>query len=195
MANGDLASTLGWTTFTQTQDRKNGYDNDNYALDKAAANYITLRDSVLPAVNQPTFSVRKADYGTTIPNQTYSFLNGNTWGAAVVNSGFTSWSNGQLKVAKAGVYRVSAGVQYLDNDRTMVSGIQVVRNTTSPNTANTLVKLETGGKGAAKTELVRLVAGDVLSVLIYASHQDSSLSTTVDNNPFAMSFSAEWVRA
>lgn len=66
----------------------------------------------------------------------------------------------------------------------------MVRNSTTPN-VNTLVKMETSGRGAEKTELVRLVAGDVLTVLIHASHQVSSTTTTVDNNPFAMSFSVE----
>lgn len=194
MANGDIAASVGWSTFASSQSAKQGYDNDNYALDRAAEQYKTLRDTVLPAVNQPVFSVRKADYALTLPNNSWAFVNGNNWGAAVVSDGFTKWENGQLTVAKAGVYRLSMGVQFLNTDRDMIAGAQIVRNTTTANTANTLVKAEQGGRGAAKTELVRLVAGDVLAMLVYASHS-AATSTTVDNNPFALSMSVEWVRA
>lgn len=36
MANGDLAASKGWDTVEQTDDVKVGYDDINYALDKAA---------------------------------------------------------------------------------------------------------------------------------------------------------------
>lgn len=193
MANGDKAAAVGWSTFASTQSASQGYDDVNYALDRAAEQYTTLRDQVLPAVNQPAFSVRKADYPLTIPNRSWAFVNGNNWGATVVNDGFTLWRNGQLTIAKAGVYRVSVGVQFLDNDRDMGSGAQITRNTTNPDTANTLVKVENGGRGAAKSELVRLVAGDILALLIYATHNVPA-NTTVENNPYALSMSVEWVR-
>lgn len=190
MANGDIATTLGWAVNAGTDDRRNGWDRINYVLDRAAEQRITLRDTVLPAVNQPVFKAGRSTTRLPIANQTWTPLAGNAYALPVLNDGFTSWTAGQLTIKKAGVYRLSihAGASVPQDNIAM----QVVRNTQTPDTINTLVKNDSAGSGVSSTDLVRLVAGDVLVALIYMRGQMDHLLNT---NSYDLSLALEWVRA
>lgn len=193
MANGDIAASLGWPTFSATQDRRLGYDNDNYALDRAAEQYITLRDDVLPAINQPIFSVKR---GTSIYN-----LAGGDWTAftstpfatPILNDGFTAWAGGQLTIEKAGVYQVDAHVQFVDANYNRTA-IEIVKNTSQAGTANTLARNVTGGSlSVSAGDLVPLVAGDVLRLLGY-QREAGGASHGIDTGRADLSWTVEWRR-
>jgi len=193
MANGDIASGLGWTIFAATQDRKLGYDNDNYALDRAAEQFIALRDKVLPAINQPIFKVGRSTNAVDLnDNSTYQAAS-NWFATPVVNDGFTKWTAGQLTVAKAGLYRLTVHAQFI-GVRDTVEAL-VVRNTSEkPAPAgNTLIKNSNAGRATTATDLVRLVAGDVLTVQVLCV--GAGASNLLGTNPYDFTFSAEWVRA
>lgn len=52
MANGDKAAAVGWTVFPGTGDRRMGYDDINYALDRAAEQYTGKIDKTSILVQQ-----------------------------------------------------------------------------------------------------------------------------------------------
>lgn len=193
MANGDIASTVGWTTYAATQQRSQGYDNDNYALDRAAEQFITLRDQVLPAVNQPVFAVRRANSGRALNNTTWTQLLGAVYAAPLVADGFASWANGQLKIAKAGLYRIN--VRFGATVQQDLVAVQVVRNTALPDTAaGTLVKNDGTGFGAIANGIVRLAVGDVLSVLGLMTSA-VTVERAIGYNPWDLELDVEWIRA
>lgn len=189
MANGDIASARGWTTYTSAQARSLGYDNDNYALDRAAEQANRL-DNVDKAINQPVFKAGRSTTRIPVSNQTWLVLGANAYATPVLNDGFTSWTGGQLTVAKAGVYRISVHASATQEQSTMA--VQVVRNTQTPDTNNTLVKNDSKGAGVTATDLVRLVAGDVLSAMIYMT---SNVDKLLNTNAYDLSLSLEWIRA
>lgn len=184
MANGDLASARGWTTFAATQQRSQGWDNDNYALDRAAEQANRL-DVVEAAVNQPIFKVGRSTNTANVNDAQITTVPSSWYAAATINIGFTKWQAGQLTVAKAGVYRLSAHVNFV-NDRdtveiyAMQNGVYVLKQTNA-------------GRGAAISDLVRLAAGDVLALRVLCI--GAGPQNLVNTNPYDLSFSAEWVRA
>jgi len=62
MANGDTAAALGWTTYPGTQDRRLGYDDINYALDRAA-------DQANAKIDKSTILIQQTDPGS-VPDGT-----------------------------------------------------------------------------------------------------------------------------
>ncbi|MCS6563427.1 hypothetical protein [Curtobacterium poinsettiae] len=194
MANGDIASSVGWTTYSSAQQRSLGYDNDNYALDRAAEQYVTLRDTVLPAINQPIFAAKR---GTTIYNVvggSWTAVTGSPFATPILNDGFTSWSGGILTIAKGGVYRVSAHVQFTDANYNRTA-VEIVKNTSSAGTNNTLARNVTGGGlSVDASNLVRLVPGDVLRLVVY-QRETGGASHGIDLEAADLSFTVEWVRA
>jgi hypothetical protein len=186
VANGDIAASLGWPTYSATQDRKLGYDNDNAALDRAAQNYITLRDEVLPAIDQPVFLARGVS--TTA-------VGSGDW----VN--ITRWEVGQLTVQKDGVYRADIHAQFgfdlgENTDMTYI-GAQLVKNTTAPNTPAGTVLKNVPGRGSAAVDLrglVPLVAGDVVTLLV-RQNNGRGARLNLGTAPFDVTMSLEWIRA
>jgi len=191
MANGDKANAVGWTTAAGTDDLRTGYDKINYVADRVAEQYTTLRDTVLPAINQPIFAVRRSSSAFLFDNALWRVMPASVFASPILNDGFTSWSGGQLTIKKSGAYRLGAHFQIVG--AAPLTEIQVVKNTTTPDTVNTLIKDTSSGRGATASDLVRLVAGDVLVVLAHMDdgHLDHPLST----NPYDLSLSVEWVRA
>jgi hypothetical protein len=88
----------------------------NLALASVSAAINTLRTSLTDTLtSQPAFAVQatgtynmarstnnRFGVGTTTPANTA----GQGWGTPTINRGFTSWSNGELTIAKAGVYAI-----------------------------------------------------------------------------------------
>ncbi|MDP4333236.1 hypothetical protein Q7F20_07615 [Curtobacterium sp. A7_M15] len=184
MANGDIASARGWTTYASTQQRSQGWDNDNYVLDRAAEQANRL-DVVEAAVNQPIFKVGRSTVTADLDDGQIYTVVGNWFAAPTINTGFTRWNAGQLTVAKAGIYRLTAHVNFI-NDRDTVE-VYVMQN------GNYVVKQTNAGRGATGTELVRLAAGDVLAMRVLCI--GAGFHNLINTNPYDMSFSAEWVRA
>lgn len=184
MANGDIASARGWTTFASTQNVSTGYDNDNYALDMAATQANRL-DVVEAAVNQPIFKVGRSTNTVNLNDGTVYTAASSWFASPVINTGFTKWQAGQLTVAKAGVYRISAHVNFV-NDRDTVE-VYVMQNGTY------VLKQTNAGRGATGTELVRLAAGDVIAMRVLCI--GAGAQNLINTNPYDLSLSLEWVRA
>jgi hypothetical protein len=193
MANGDKAAARGWSTFPQTQSAKLGYDNDNYVLDRAAEIAADM-DTVKAAVNQPIISVARGTQARTLKYGVFNVATA-VWATPDFNTGFTSWNTGntgELVIKQSGMYRVQAHLQVNAADSAV--GVQVVRNTTDGDTANTLAKGEGPGRAADANRPVRLVAGDVLRVLLL-QRATGSPDLPLSTNPFDLTFSVEWLRA
>lgn len=201
MANGDIAAARGWTTFTPTQDRKLGYDNDNYGLDRTAEQAKRLDDAE-QAINQPIFAVRR---GTNVagiaPSGTWVPAPYQWYATPTINTGFSTtapWSVGnvQLTIARPGIYRVAAHLQWEDATDYNRTAIAVVKNTTEANDQNTLARQvnDDGGTSLAASDLVRLVAGDVVRMLVF-QRNNSGKQHAPATGPADMSMSVEWVRA
>jgi len=198
MANGDTAAALGWTTFTNAQNVSQGYDNDNYVLDRVADARVDLRDKVLPAINQPVFLARGVS-STSVAQGEWKNLT--SWVTPRLNDGFTKWTGGALTIAKDGVYRVSTHAQFgfdtnENTDMTYI-GAQLVKNTTSPNTTAGTVLKSVPGRYVAAVDLnglVPLVAGDVVTLLV-RQNNGRSATLPLGSSPFDVTMSLEWVRA
>lgn len=205
MANGDIASARGWTTFASTQDRKQGYDNDNYGLDRAAEQANRL-DVVEAAVNQPIFSVYKGTNKANMPFGSWTPVPGTWWATPELNDGFASWADGILTIKKAGVYDLQAHVQASAPNVSFDSlAVQIIRlnadGTGSADSANTLCKDELSTAAAVGSVAAlgkrRLVAGDKIRSYVFqrSSQGGTNFSQDVTQGAYNLTFTAEWVRA
>lgn len=200
MANGDKAAAVGWTTYAQTQDRRLGYDNDNYVLDRVAEQFVTLRDTVLPAINQPMFAVRRGTAIYNLAGGEWTPITSSPFAEPTINTGFgtatsNGWRAGELIIRYPGMYQVRAHLQFVDANYNRLA-LEIVKNTSSAGTNNTLARNVTGGGGLSVDVLdtVRLVAGDVVRLLGY-QRETGGASHGVDTGPADISFGVEWVRA
>lgn len=184
MANGDIASARGWSTFTSTQNVSTGYDNDNYGLDRAAEQANRL-DVVEAAVNQPIFKVGRSTNTVDLNDGTVYTAQASWFGAPVLNTGFTRWTAGQLTVAKPGVYRLGAHANFITDRDTVET--YIMQN------GNYVVKSTNAGRGSGRTDLVRLAAGDVLQLRVLCI--GAGAHNYINTNPYDLSFFAEWVRS
>lgn len=203
MPNGDIAAQVGWQTYASSQSASLGYDDVNYALDRAAEQYLALRDKVLPAVNQPVFAARRGSAIYNLAGGSWTRITSSPYATPLINTGFglnndaaKGWSGGQLTIAKAGIYRVAGHIQFVDALYNRI-GIEIVKNTSSSNTANTLARNIVGGYECLSVDcedLVRLVPGDVLLMLGYQREAGGD-SHGIDTGPADISFRVEWVRS
>jgi hypothetical protein len=60
--NGDKAAALGWTVFPGTSDRRLGYDDINYAMDRTA-------EQATGKIDKTTILIQQADPGS-VPDGT-----------------------------------------------------------------------------------------------------------------------------
>ncbi|MBT1633759.1 hypothetical protein [Curtobacterium flaccumfaciens] len=192
MANGDLAAARGWTTNAGADDRRMGWDRINYALDRAAEQAKRL-DVVEAVISQPIFKAGRSTNAVNLNDNTTYQAASNWYAAPVVNEGFTKWQAGQLTVAKAGLYRLTVHAQFV-GIRDTVEAL-VARNTaaTPAPAGNTLVKNSNAGRATTATDLVRLAAGDVLTVQVMCV--GAGAANLLGTNAYDFTFSAEWVRA
>lgn len=190
MATGDAAARQGLKTYTSAQDRRLGWDNDNQRGDDVAATMDRL-DTVEKFINQPIFSTYRGA-AQNAPHTTWTTVS-TAFAVPDLNIGFTSWNagTGELVVAKAGVYRIFAHVQFIGTYTAI--GVQVTRNTPTPDTANTLAKGETAGPGAEGSTIRRLAKGDVLRFLVLQRNSGGTAST-IGGNSFDLGYGVEWVR-
>lgn len=195
MANGDIASSVGWTTFAQTQDRKLGYDNDNYVADRAAEQFVTLRDKVLPAVNQPIFAVRRGSNAVRIDSGQWTRFDASPYAAPTINTGFSGWAGGRLTIKQAGIYRLGGHLQFVDATYERIA-IQVVKIAADNSISSTLVgNVSGGGLSSDCNGIVRLAVGDVIQVRGFQRDARTGLSHSIDTDSADLTFHVEWLRA
>lgn len=198
MANGDIAAGIGWTTYASSQSASLGYDDVNYALDRAADLYTTQRDVILPAINQPIFSVIGATGSTqNIGSGTWSVPTSPAWATPNINDGFTSWNSGQLTVKKAGLYTFGAYVEW-DADQgggIYRTGVRVQKNSLAVSDAATLARGYGFGFSAVLPKRhARLVAGDVITLMVQQNNNQGAI-LKMPQGPLNLSLNVEWVRA
>jgi hypothetical protein len=194
VATGDAAAGKGLKTYTDSLLVKDVDEGLNQRGDDIAAT-MTRLDTVEGAVNQPIFSVFRGTQSQPVGSAVWSTIGG-AFAQPTLNDGFTEWNGSTLTVAKAGVYRIVGHVQFVGEYQTV--GVQIVRNTTNPDTTNTLAKGEiSGGPSADANGLRRLVAGDTLRFLVFQVNAGAGAAGIKQIGPgqYDLTWSVEWVRA
>lgn len=190
MAIGDRAAAKGLKVYTSAQDRRLGFENDNQRGDEIADTMDRL-DNVEKFINQPIFSTYRGAVQSA-PHTLWTTVAG-AFAVPDLNIGFTSWNGGTgvLTVLKPGVYRIFAHVQFIGSYTAI--GVQVTRNTASPDTENTLAKGETAGPGAEGSTIRRLAKGDALRFLVL-QRNSASEARAIGGSSFDLGYGVEWVR-
>jgi hypothetical protein len=116
MAIGDKAAAAGLTTYSSTQDRRLGYENDNRNADYIAEDRARLTTLEGVAIGVPKFSVAKSSAGQSVQSGNPTFFTSAAFAAPVINKGGWTWSGGVLTVPKTGVYMVLASMKLAPTD-------------------------------------------------------------------------------
>lgn len=103
--------------------------------------------------------------GRQTVNAGWNLLNA-VWFVPTINRGFTSFSGGVLRIATSGIYQVSCSWASQPGAAAGNRGIQITRNSTAIDTANTLNKLEVQGNGSSSSFPVQLNAGDEIRMFV-----------------------------
>ena len=192
MAIGDAAAAKGLAVYSSAQQSSNGFENNNQRGDEIAPT-MTRLDTVEAAFNQPIVAVRRSTAGTTIDSHTWrpaasSFATRPDMADGVEWTG----SAGELRILKAGVYRLQAFVTFTTPEPDS-AGIQVTRNSTEPNTGATILGSINTGRGCLVAGYQCLALGDVLRMfIIQRNSAGDRRSISTSSNDLTMS--AEWVR-
>jgi len=199
MAIGDLAGSKGLATYTDALLVADVDTGLNQRGDDIAAT-MTRLDKVEPyAIGVPKFSVQRGTNGQLVGSNVWSVIGTDAFATPVLNTEFTSWTQGALTVKKTGVYQVSAHVQFFAEPYSTVA-VQLVKNGGTVDSQNTLAKDEWSGPGtgsanpsATAYNLVRLVAGDVVRLWVLQRGSRQAVNAGISTPDLTMSLL--WVDA
>ncbi|QQD75107.1 hypothetical protein I8920_09520 [Curtobacterium sp. YC1] len=202
MAIGDAAAAAGLATWTSTQDRRLGYQNDNQRGDELAAALARIKTLEGVSIGVPKFSVAKSTNGQTVQSGNPTFFTSAAWGSPVLNKGGWGWSGGVLTVPKTGVYMVVASMklaptdfysQYVgvtrnvSNPANLTAGAFIARGVVYPGDRASNQSSSVGPSITATRLLVALNQGDELRVAGYQTNYGAN-TVGVDEGATSLTF-------
>jgi hypothetical protein len=191
VAIGDKAAAAGLAVYSSEQQSSKGYENDNQRGDELAD--LMGRTAVVEgAVNQPIFSVKRANTPAEVAHGQWTLARGAFSANPDIVEGM-GWELGEVMASKAGIYRLTAGVAY-GTEAMIDAGLQITRNSTEPNTTATILGRVTLGRTCETSGLIRLAAGDTLRLFVFQRNTDSG-PRYIGRDAWNLMMSAEWVRS
>lgn len=202
MAVGDAAGAAGLKTYS---DSLLVTDIDvalNQRGDDIAADRTRLKTLEAQTIGVPLFVVKRSSNGQQIAAEAWRQLTAGAWGSPVKNVGGFGWSGGVLTVPKAGVYDVRGHVMFR-NDDYRTAALNITRNSTTPDSAASVVGNETTVEspefdsslqlGVSASTFVPMNAGDLLRFYVLQRNRGGG-TLNIGDRPFDLTFDVMWVR-
>lgn len=202
MAVGDKAAAAGLTTYTSTQDRRLGFENDNRNADYIAEDRARLTTLEGVSIGVPKFSVARSSNGQSLQSDNPTFFTSAAWGSPELNKGGWGWSGGVLTVPKTGVYMVVATMklaptdyyrQYVGVTRNvsdpdnLTAGAFITRGVVVPGDRSSNQSNSVGPSVTAFRLLVKLNQGDQLRTVGFQSNYGQN-TVGVDEGATSLTF-------
>jgi hypothetical protein len=203
MAVGDKAAAAGLTTYSASQDRRLGYENDNRNADYIAGLMDRLKALETQVIGTPVYSVAKSSNGQSLQHDTAAVFGAGAWGKSIKNVGGFTFSGGALTVPRSGIYGVQAVMKPAADDF-YATFVAISRNNSNPTTPDMIARSVTypGDQGSynnpnvsptntASRLLVALNAGDVLRVVGYQRNFQGQ-TVGLDDGETSLTFEVQW---
>lgn len=202
MAIGDKAAAAGLTTYTSTQDRRLGYENDNRNADYIAEDRARLTTLEGVAIGVPKFSVAKSSAGQSLQSGNPTFMTSAAFASPVINKGGWTWSGGVLTVPKTGIYMVVASMKLAPTDyysqyvgvtrnvsdpSSLTAGAFIARGVVFPGDRASNQSSSVGPSVTATRLLVALNQGDQLRVAGYQTNYGAN-TVGIDEGATSLTF-------
>ncbi|PYY57778.1 hypothetical protein DEJ17_09770 [Curtobacterium sp. MCSS17_011] len=207
MAIGDAAAAAGLATYTSTQDRRLGYQNDNQRGDELAAALARIKTLEAQTIGVPKFSVAKSSAGQSLQAGNPTFFTSAAFASPVLNKGGWTWSGGVLTVPRTGVYTVVTTMklqatdyyrqycgitQNVSDPANLTAGAFITRSTEYPGDRASNQSSSVSPSSTAMRLAVQLNEGDKLRM---AGFQDNYGANTVgvDDGATSLTFEVVWL--
>lgn len=206
MAIGDAAAAAGLATYTSTQDRRLGYENDNRNADYIAADRARLAKLEAQTIGVPKFSVAKSSAGQTVQSDNPTFFTSAAFASPGLNKGGWTWSGGVLTVPRTGVYTVVATMKLAPTDyyrqytgvtqnvsdtANLTAGAFIARAIEFPGDRASNQSNSVGPSLTATRLAVQLNAGDKLRMVGFQSNYGQN-TVSLDDGATSLTFEVIW---